>query len=168
MSGEDRFAPHEEPFWDTIRSLRNEINKCIELARRAKAVGASQECKVYLHVEDDTMRLALDAMKGDIEGILPQPKSTNTVDDLRFILLTSQIELVDTANKVTDMCPDYNQVSEMEGKKVYIGVTKADGQKCQRCWYYSVDVGNGKQPQVDDLCTRCADVVQSLNLPPSV
>ena len=178
----DRFPVHEEQFWDSLRGLRYEINKVIELARRAKLVGASQECKVYLHIEniksDEVMSLnnRLRAMQGDVEGILPAPKSTNSIDDLRFLFLTSQIEFLESPENVSGKCPDFNQMSELEvastdesgttvttGRKVTIGISKADGLKCQRCWYYSTNVGGSSQEEYKDLCLRCADVVQSLS-----
>ena len=31
-----RFPPHEEEFWERVRLLRNDVNGCLEEARRAK------------------------------------------------------------------------------------------------------------------------------------
>ncbi len=36
----------------------------------------------------------------------------------------------------------------------------AEGKKCQRCWKILDDVGS--HPKYDDLCGRCADVVEGL------
>lgn len=57
---------------------------------------------------------------------------------LRYIFIVSQVELVN-------------------GEKMDIQVTKADGKKCSRCWNWSVRVGeDDKNPT---LCERCAGVV---------
>ncbi|CAK9253214.1 unnamed protein product [Sphagnum jensenii] len=157
VEDQHKFPPHELLFWENIRVLKTDINKCIELARQAKLVGANQECKVFLAVEDNDFKEVLLTMVGDKEGILAAPKSTNMMDDLRFIFLTSQIDLVENGDQVTSLCPDYCLSSEINGKKVNIGVNKADGHKCERCWFYSVNVGTHHEHT--DLCLRCADVL---------
>lgn len=63
-------------------------------------------------------------------------KLTEYKDELPFILIVSQLEL-----------------NEKPDGEVEISVTKADGQKCERCWNYSIDVGkNSGHPNV---CGRC-------------
>ena len=57
-------------------------------------------------------------------------------EELPFILIVSQLEL-----------------SGKESGSLEISVEKADGQKCERCWNYSVDIGkNSDHPNV---CGRC-------------
>lgn len=48
-------------------------------------------------------------------GILPVGLSTDMVDDLRFILLVSQIEFSDSPQKVKDACPDFSLAAEIQG-----------------------------------------------------
>jgi len=39
-----------------------------------------------------------------------------------------------------------------------ISVTKADGQKCERCWHWETDIGqNAEHPT---LCGRCVEAVR--------
>lgn len=46
----------------------------------------------------------------------------------------------------------------VEGKyKFWIGVSRADGSKCERCWNYSPKVGSFAEHPT--LCSRCYDVV---------
>lgn len=52
----------------------------------------------------------------------------------------------------------------IEGEsKVWIGVSRAKGEKCERCWNYSLQVGS-----FDDhpsLCSRCYDVISEVEAP---
>jgi isoleucyl-tRNA synthetase len=62
------------------------------------------------------------------------------LDALRELLNVSQVELANGS-----------------GETVFATVTKADGQKCERCWHWETDVGtNTAHPT---LCSRCADAV---------
>lgn len=49
------------------------------------------------------------------------------------------------------------------GIEVVVGVAKAAGGKCARCWNYSDQVGSvGVAAGHPDLCERCVPVVQQL------
>lgn len=51
----------------------------------------------------------------------------------------------------------------IQGKsKVWIGVSRAEGSKCERCWNYSLQVGNFSEHPT--LCGRCYGVV-NIQLP---
>jgi isoleucyl-tRNA synthetase len=43
---------------------------------------------------------------------------------------------------------------------VTVAVNKADGQKCDRCWNYSVHVGDDKS--YPTVCERCSAVLNEL------
>lgn len=46
----------------------------------------------------------------------------------------------------------------IQGKsKVWIGISRAEGSKCERCWHYSHQVGSFSDHPT--LCSRCYDVV---------
>nr|WP_310415534.1 isoleucine--tRNA ligase [Chamaesiphon sp. OTE_8_metabat_110] len=77
---------------------------------------------------------------------LPQHQS-NQIDELRYLFLASQVELIDDAERLAGL-PHQTTV---EGGK--IGVVNADGTKCDRCWNYSSTVGeNSEHPLVCDRC----------------
>ncbi|HZH33337.1 MAG TPA: class I tRNA ligase family protein, partial [Pyrinomonadaceae bacterium] len=62
-------------------------------------------------------------------------------DDLRFIFIVSQVELT-------------------EGEALSIKVEKAEGEKCERCWNYSLLVGaNVRYPAA---CERCAEALTEI------
>jgi isoleucyl-tRNA synthetase len=80
----------------------------------------------------------------------PQRKS-NGVDELRYLFLASQVEIIDDASKLAGL---QHQATNEAGK---IGVTTAEGEKCDRCWNYSPTVGhNSEHPLV---CDRCVDAL---------
>lgn len=73
--------------------------------------------------------------------------STNGVDELRYLLLSSQVELLDSPEQLQGIT--YTQQSETFG----IGVVTAEGEKCERCWNYSTSVGRSSSHP--SLCHRC-------------
>jgi isoleucyl-tRNA synthetase len=55
-------------------------------------------------------------------------------------------------------------VSQLEikpggGETIDVSVTKAAGQKCERCWHWETDVGSN--PEHPTICGRCVQVVQA-------
>jgi isoleucyl-tRNA synthetase len=81
-------------------------------------------------------------------------ESLNT--DLRAVCIVSQLELAPLAEAPKDAYSD----SEVSG--LAIGVEKAHGEKCERCWIYSTELGT--DPAHPTLCPRCAAVLKNLPL----
>jgi isoleucyl-tRNA synthetase len=80
-----------------------------------------------------------------------QQHHTNRIDELRYLFLASQVELIDDENQLAGL----QHQTTVEGGK--IGVVNADGAKCDRCWNYSPTVGtNSEHPLV---CDRCVDAL---------
>jgi isoleucyl-tRNA synthetase len=103
--------------YSRIRAIRDEINKAIENLRAAGTVGSSLQAEVQLTVPPEDH--ALLATLGD---------------DLKFIFITSAVELV-------------------SGSAQFISVAASRHTKCERCWHYSDDVGaNAEYPSI---CGRC-------------
>jgi isoleucyl-tRNA synthetase len=50
---------------------------------------------------------------------------------------------------------------ELESEAIVVEVDEPKGKKCNRCWNYRKDVGLSEQ--FDDVCGRCAQVLQELN-----
>ncbi|HEY9871978.1 MAG TPA: class I tRNA ligase family protein, partial [Candidatus Obscuribacterales bacterium] len=120
--------------WQKLRQIRTEVNKVLEQARAEKMIGSSLEAKVLLYVPDSEQRQRLEKLNSD---------NGNGVDELRYLFLSSQVELLDSPDALRDI--QYNSQGE--------GVVKAEGEKCDRCWNYSVQVGQiGEHPL---LCERC-------------
>jgi isoleucyl-tRNA synthetase len=76
-----------------------------------------------------------------------QAQTNNGVDELRYLFITSQVELLDSPELLEGV--QYSFQSDALG----IGVVSVDGQKCERCWNYSVHVGESEEHPL--LCERC-------------
>lgn len=127
--------------WAKLRQIRTEVNKVMEQARTEKAIGSSLEAKVLLYVRDEEFKNQLTLLnpEGSFSG--------NQVDELRYLLLASQIELVTNLEAIQNA--DYKSELDWLG----IGVVKAAGKKCDRCWNYSTQVG--EFPDEPTICERC-------------
>ncbi|GAB4143084.1 MAG: hypothetical protein Fur0046_19980 [Cyanobacteria bacterium J069] len=130
--------------WETLRDLRTEVNKVLEQARNDKAIGSSLEAKVRLYVADKSLRQQLAAFN-------PADLSGNGVDELRYLFLASQVELLDTPGSLVD--PKYSAQTDAFS----IGVVDAEGEKCDRCWNYSTHVGKSAEHPL--LCERCVPAI---------
>jgi len=128
--------------WNVLRQLRAETNKVLERARAEKAIGASLDAKVLLYVPDATLKAALAAMN-PAAGL----NAGDRVDELRYLFLTSQVELLDT--------PDAARSAQFSSETdlATVGVVSAEGEKCDRCWNYSPTVGHSREHPT--ICDRC-------------
>ncbi|MBW4539927.1 MAG: isoleucine--tRNA ligase [Myxacorys chilensis ATA2-1-KO14] len=127
--------------WEKLRQIRAEVNRVLEQARTEKAIGSSLEAKLLLFVADSGLRQKLQAFNP------ADSLSGNRVDELRYLFLTSQVELLDSADQLEGV--KYAVRTEALG----IGVVDADGEKCDRCWNYSIHVGESAEHPL--LCDRC-------------
>jgi isoleucyl-tRNA synthetase len=67
--------------------------------------------------------------------------------ELRFILLVSEVELLEEPGIGSD--------------ELSVEVLPAPGKKCDRCWHVRLSVGT--HPELDNVCSRCYSVLESLN-----
>ncbi|WP_298914076.1 isoleucine--tRNA ligase [uncultured Nostoc sp.] len=130
--------PELAEFWQQVRQIRTEVNKVLEQARIEKLIGSSLEAKALLYVANEDLRSSIKALN---------PVSGNGIDELRYLFLTSQVEVLDTPEALQGL--KYNLQSDSWG----IGVVNADGQKCDRCWNYSTHVGESAEHPL--ICERC-------------
>jgi isoleucyl-tRNA synthetase len=131
--------------WEILREIRSEANKVLEQARASKAIGSSLEAKLLLYVSDESLRQQLELLN-------PDSLSGNGVDELRYLFLTSQVELL--ADPAGVQAAQY----KLETEKLKVGVVDADGQKCDRCWNYSTHVGQSSHHPL--LCERCIPALE--------
>lgn len=129
--------------WERLRAIRTEVNKVLEQARTEKMIGASLEAKVLLCVPDEQLRHQLSAFNPSPT----QERVGNGVDELRYLFIVSQVELLESPAALEDV--QYRG----QFQDISIGVVKADGEKCDRCWNYSVLVGESAEHSL--LCERC-------------
>ena len=85
-------------------------------------------------------------------AVIPDSAITgNGVDELRYLFITSEVELIES-NEMLQQLPYSFQSPELA-----IGVVKADGHKCDRCWNYSTHVGESIEHPL--ICERCVSAV---------
>lgn len=148
------FPAEKNEFWGKILELRTEVNKALETARTGKLIGSSLEAKVYLHTVDDGLAMKLSGMC----------EAKNDADSLHRIFLTSQVEIFSSLdNERIQNIPFSGEYLIQGDKKVWIGVSRADGSKCERCWNFTSQVGSFTEHP--SLCNRCYDVVAGQPLP---
>jgi len=116
--------------WRTLVAVKGEISKAIETARKNKVVGHSLDAAVAVAPPEKLRELI-----------------TSHREDLKALQIVSQLDVVTREA----LAADAYESKEIEG--LYVGVAKARGQKCQRCWIYSEDLG--KDPEHPAICGRC-------------
>ena len=114
----------EEDF-SKILKTREVVTRAIEPLRADKKVGSSLEVAVYVKADDSSV---LKANK----------------DELCNIFITSQAY-------VTDEKPE-NVLNEYTEEGYTVWVTKAEGEKCARCWKY-------RKLNSDGICCECEEAV---------
>lgn len=116
--------------WDRIHSIRDEVQKSLEMARKSKAIGKSLEASVEIYCD------------GELYDFV---KSVE--DDLTTVFIVSAVSVNNTGKG--------NDETSIDG--LTITISKADGEKCERCWGYSNSVGENHEHPT--LCARCASVL---------
>ena len=121
--------PELEKDFEKILKTREVVTRAIEPLRADKKVGSSLEVAVYV-------------MSDDAE-ILKQNEK-----DLADIFITSQAY-------VTDKAPD-GVLNEYTEEGISVWVTKAEGEKCERCWKYRK---LGEHAGFETICSDCYEAV---------
>ncbi|XP_052207169.1 isoleucine--tRNA ligase, chloroplastic/mitochondrial isoform X2 [Diospyros lotus] len=148
------FPEEDIGLWENILELRTEVNRVLELARTQKLIGSSLEAKVYLHTLDNSLVARLNEMC----------EAKSDADTLSRIFITSQVQILPSLEKeLIGSIPHSGECFIQGKKKVWIGVSRAEGSKCERCWNYSAQVGSFADHPT--LCTRCHNVVTVELLP---
>ncbi len=117
--------------WNEIIAIRDDVKKVLEQARVDKVIGASLQAKVTLFCSDAV---------ADFLNAMPAA-------DLADLLIVSQVEVVKGEGGVHGL---------FEG--LGVAVEHAEGEKCERCWKYSSDVGTHSEHPT--LCARCASILE--------
>ncbi|MBE6838200.1 MAG: isoleucine--tRNA ligase [Ruminococcus sp.] len=124
--------------WAVIYSLRESVNKALEIKRNEKLIGKSLEAKATLYCDGADYDLV-----------------SSLADRLAEVFIVSKVEVIKGTDGEVDLGftkPD----GTVGGLKITI--TKAEGEKCERCWTFSETVG--KNAEHPTLCERCAKEVQ--------
>ena len=120
--------------WDRIHEIRTDAQKALELARGEKIIGKPLEAKVTLYAEGE--------LREFLEGVK---------EALPEIFIVSAVEVKDGEGDVK---------GDVEG--LSLSVSKAEGEKCERCWKFTRNIGSN--PAHPTLCADCAKTMELLNL----
>ncbi|GEM74158.1 isoleucine--tRNA ligase [Vibrio sagamiensis] len=120
-------------FWAEIQAVRGAVNKLLEDARKEKIIGGALQAEVTLFADE-----ALMAKLNQLE------------DELRFVLLTSGAHVMPLSEKT-------GQASATDIDGLWVEVAAAAGEKCDRCWHHTADVGSVANHE--KICGRCASNV---------
>ncbi|MEB3144586.1 MAG: class I tRNA ligase family protein, partial [Cylindrospermopsis raciborskii 1523720] len=134
--------PELENKWHTLRMLRTDVNKVLEQVRMEKRIGSSLEAKILVHLTNSHSPLSQ-----TIKDFHFNPDRENGVDELRYLLIVSQVEIPEDLTQLSQL--QYTTTTE----NWTIGVVNAEGEKCDRCWNYSTHVGESSDHPL--LCERC-------------
>ena len=124
-------APIEKK-WDQIVKIREEILKPLEVARKEKIIGHSLGASVDIYPSKE------------VYDIL------SNVSDLDKILIVSQV----TVHSPETIAP--SEAKDLKDLKVV--VSQADGEKCERCWIVTTEIGTVSEHPT--LCPNCADSIK--------
>jgi len=147
-------------------AVRDLVNKVCEEARNGKAIGANLDAEVIVHCGEPRLAAALSrffATGDEGNGNSAAPCEGNGVDLLKFCLIVSEARLAGSVEEAAAASFTVAEVLEGYEGTVTVGVGKATGGKCSRCWNYSPLVGSDKEHP--ELCERCSPVIREMGIP---
>jgi isoleucyl-tRNA synthetase len=131
-----KFSDSKSGAWERLLELRSEALKALEQARAAKLISGSLEARVLLEAE------------GELRDLAQQYSSR-----LREILIVSEAKLESDGAMAGAV-----QSETLKGLKIL--VQPALGKKCERCWNYSMHVG--ESADYPTLCERCLAAIAEI------
>ncbi|MCX7771139.1 MAG: isoleucine--tRNA ligase [Proteobacteria bacterium] len=116
--------------FETLLDIRQEVQKALEEARRNKIIGHSLDAYVIVYLNEQLLETI-----------------SQFFEELREIFIVSQIEIKTSGT------------GKFKGTvlPITIDIEKAKGEKCERCWVYSITVGQDETHKT--ICKRCVDVI---------
>ena len=119
--------------WETIISVRDEVNKQLEALRSDGTIGSSLDAEVSVYCNEKILNVL-----------------NHVKDELRFIFITSGAKTYLLDDSMGDAVK-----SDIDG--LYISVKPSNYEKCVRCWHRDSSVG--KNDSHNQLCARCINNV---------
>jgi isoleucyl-tRNA synthetase len=125
--------------FETVLLVREAVTKALEESRGSNIIGKSQEAAIIITAPAEVVEVLQSLEPGLLEEV--------------FIVASVAVVLTEQDHEA----PLHVAQSEPDNSgDIQIKVSKADGQKCPRCWNIR-DLGH--DPNHPDLCERCAAVV---------
>ena len=127
--------------WEKVLAIRAKVTKALELAREKDLIGNSLQAQVLLFIKAKDM----DSLIRDIDI------------NWNEVFIVSAVKI----------CDDYEEIKKSavnsHSEELSIGINKAPGKKCVRCWNYSLSTGNDAEHP--EICGRCLEVIKAISLP---
>ncbi len=121
--------------WEDIITVRKEVSKALELARRNKEIGHPLDASVTLGMSEKLM-----------ERLIPYK------DQLRSVFIVSSVDMTEE---------DFEDGFRSETvPDLRIRVRPSTDKKCERCWVHDPSVG--EDPEHPEICKRCLKVIQKI------
>jgi len=118
--------------WARLFSVRDDVLRILEEARVAKIIGSSLEAQVTITAEGETLELL-----------------RRYEADLRYLFIVSQVSLREPDDETSAV-----------GSSVVVKIDRARGEKCDRCWNYSTQVG--ESTRYPNACERCVAALEEI------
>lgn len=122
-----------ESKWEKFSALRDDVLKALEDARKEKRIGNSLSAAVHLYPDADTRQL--------LEGF----------DALETLFIVSQVKVHEAGSAAPEGAHQF--------KGLAVQVALAEGEKCERCWIVTPEVGSDAEHPT--ICRRCSDVLKT-------
>jgi len=131
-----KIDPQKKEAWEELAKVRAAVLVKLEEARNAKSIGGSLEAKVILASGSPKLQGLLESYAKQLPAL--------------FIVSQVQVQGGEPAN-----APGGDGL-----QSITIQIEKADGKKCDRCWNYSVHVG--ENPRYPTICERCSEALAEI------
>ena len=120
-----------EKTFDELKRVRKSVTAALEIKRNEKLIGSSLQAKAIIYIPSE------------IKQIL-------STLNLAEMCIVSDVEIKDIAEKTPSSM-------NFEEEDIFVDISLAEGDKCQRCWTILPEVKDNQ----DHLCSRCDNVWKS-------
>jgi isoleucyl-tRNA synthetase len=120
-----------EKTFDELKRVRKSVTAALEIKRNEKLIGSSLQAKAIIYIPSETKQIL-------------------STLDLAEMCIVSSVEIKDIAEKT-------HSSMNFEEEDIFVDISLAEGDKCQRCWTILPEVKDNQ----DHLCIRCDNVWKS-------
>ena len=120
-----------EKSFDELKRVRKSVTAALEIKRNEKLIGSSLQAKAIIYIPSEI-------------------KQIFSTLDLAEMCIVSGVEIKDIAEKTPSSM-------NFEEEDIFVDISLAEGDKCQRCWTILPEVKDNQ----DHLCSRCDNVWKS-------
>jgi len=125
--------------WKPVLSIREDVLRILEQARREKVIGSSLQATLHLYLPREWREKIKDFQDRLAELFIVSNCRIHPLEDV----VKEKLESLTQGLEVTDL---------------FLEVLPAEGEKCSRCWMVCEEVVAGQK----DVCARCEEVLLGL------